>query len=402
MSFLDIVSKFNQQADSHSKSQSLNPFSEQFEQSRSPSPRFSREEYGKPVAGSKTDLRGRRAKSHVCREILELCTVIHDVGTYNTKKRDPDDEDQQIDDGTIIVSFGELFQIYTKISDKVVGLLIAAKRRGFVYFDREILFQRRDDDVLIALLKPISEISKILKEDINQANSLAPVESKPVEKKKSPSSSKTKRVKPDDKKEPNEISTNHLTIDDQPNVISSEVTNGNALVVEIGINDDRKPNCDELIDVKVFDVENIGKDDDDHKANCNEQVDDKFVEGELVNNVIAISENMENQCNQVEDNISEGVNGLIIDDETETKDIDGSVDAIVENKSEIYDLAADDNSGVEGVEVENFQSETYVEINKTHTNDGQVDVTEESTNDIVNGSENNIINKETEHHNMCF
>lgn len=112
---------------------------------------------------------------------------------------------------------------------------------------------------------------------------------------------------------------------------------------------------------------------------------------------------MENQCNQVEDNISEGVNGLIIDDETETKDIDdGSVDAIVENKSEIYDLAADDNSGVEGVEVENFQSETYVEINKTHTNDGQVDVTEESTNDIVNGSENNIINKETEHHNMCF
>lgn len=49
MSFLDIVSKFNQQADSHSKSQSLNPFSEQFEHSRSPSPRFSREEYGKWV-----------------------------------------------------------------------------------------------------------------------------------------------------------------------------------------------------------------------------------------------------------------------------------------------------------------------------------------------------------------
>jgi hypothetical protein len=47
MSFLDIVSKFNQQATSHSQSQSLNPFSERFEQSRSPSPRFSREEYGK-------------------------------------------------------------------------------------------------------------------------------------------------------------------------------------------------------------------------------------------------------------------------------------------------------------------------------------------------------------------
>ncbi|XP_060878066.1 uncharacterized protein LOC132950568 [Metopolophium dirhodum] len=401
MSFLDIVSKFNQQADSHSKSQSLNPFSEQFEQSRSPSPRFSREEYGKPIAGSKTDLRGRKAKSHICREILELCTVIHDVGTYNTKKRDPDDEDQPIDDGTIIVSFGELFQIYTKISDKVVGLLIAAKRRGFVYFDREILFQRRDDDVLIALLKPISEISKILKEDISQANSSAPVESKPVEKKKSPSSSKTKRTKPESKKEQNETSTNHLTIDDQPNVIlSPELTNGNSLVVEIGINDDCKTNCDELIDVKVFDVDNVEQNDDDHNANCNEQVDDILVEGELVNNVVEISENMENQCNQVEDDISEEVNGLIIDDETDTKEIDGPSDDVIENKIEICDLAADDTSGEVGAEVENVQSETYIEINKTHTNDGQVDVTEESINDVVNGTEN-IINNETEQH-MCF
>lgn len=68
------------------------------------------------MAGSKTDLRGRKAKSHVCREILELCTVIHDVGTYNAKKRDPDDDDDDYvhedqNDGTIIVSFGELFQV---------------------------------------------------------------------------------------------------------------------------------------------------------------------------------------------------------------------------------------------------------------------------------------------------
>ncbi|KAE9541173.1 hypothetical protein AGLY_004418 [Aphis glycines] len=392
MSFLDIVSKFNQQADSHSKSQSLNPFSEQFEQSRSPSPRFSREEYGKPIAGSKTDLRGRKAKSHICREILELCTVIHDVGTYNTKKRDPDDEDEHcIDDGTIIVSFGELFQIYTKISDKVVGLLIAAKRRGFVYFDREILFQRRDDDVLIALLKPISEISKILKEDISQANSSAPaVESKPVEKKKSPSSSKTKRVNPECDKEQNENSMNHTTIGDQPNVIS-EVTNGNTLVVEVGNNDDSKTNCDQLIN-----VEDVVGNNDDHNTNCNEQVDNIIsAEGELVNNVIEISENMENQCIQVDDDISEVVNGLIIDDETKTKEID-DCDVVIENKSEACDLASDDNGGEVRAEVENVQSETCVEINKTQTNDSQVDVTEESINYVVNGTEN-IINNEPEH-----
>jgi len=390
MSFLDIVSKFNQQADSHSKSQSLNPFSEQFEQSRSPSPRFSREEYGKPVAGSKTDLRGRKAKSHICREILELCTVIHDVGTYNTKKRDPNDDDEHcIDDGTIIVSFGELFQIYTKISDKVVGLLIAAKRRGFVYFDREILFQRRDDDVLIALLKPISEISKILKEDISQANSSAPVESKPVDKKKSSSSSKTKRVKPECNKEQNEMSSNHVTINDQPNAIP-EVTNGDTLVVEVGIDDDHKTNCDELIN-----VENV-ESNDGHSTNCNEQVDNNFDGGELVNNVIEISENMENQCIQVDDNMSEVVNGLVIDDEIKTKEFDG-FDVVIENKSEVCDLASDDNSGEVRAEVENIQSETCVEINKTHTNDSQGDVTEESINNVVvSGSENNI-NNETEH-----
>ncbi|XP_050531766.1 uncharacterized protein PF3D7_1120600-like [Daktulosphaira vitifoliae] len=178
MSFLDIVSKFNQQAVEHTQSQALNPFSGQFDQSRSPSPRFSREEYGKPIAGSKTDMRGRKAKTHICREILELCTVIHDVGSYNLTKKSPDDNSNEFDDGTIIVTFGEIFQIYTKISDKVVGLLIAAKRRGFVFFDREILYQRRDDDVLIALMKPITEINKILKAEIEEAN--APPPSQPT------------------------------------------------------------------------------------------------------------------------------------------------------------------------------------------------------------------------------
>lgn len=32
-------------------------------------------------------------------------------------------------------------QMYTKISSKVVGLLIAAKKRGLVYFEGEMLFQ---------------------------------------------------------------------------------------------------------------------------------------------------------------------------------------------------------------------------------------------------------------------
>lgn len=57
--------------------------------------------------------------------------------------------------------------------------------------------------MLIALMKPISEISKILKDDISQTNGTAPaVETAAVEKKKSPSSSKTKRAKSSSNKSP--------------------------------------------------------------------------------------------------------------------------------------------------------------------------------------------------------
>ncbi|XP_022199733.2 actin-binding Rho-activating protein [Nilaparvata lugens] len=171
----DKVSKFNSQINRHLESQQLNPFSGQF--SRSPSPRpFAKDEYGKPVAGSLTEVRGHRAQSHICKEVLELCEIIQELGEYNKRQRekhrdpnDEDDEDDIPDDGTIIVTFGELFQMYTKISNKVVGLLLAAKKRGLVYFEGEMLFQRRDDNVLIALIKPIEEIRRILKESISPA-----------------------------------------------------------------------------------------------------------------------------------------------------------------------------------------------------------------------------------------
>lgn len=175
MPFLnEMISKFDAQASKHLEAQSLNPFSGSF--SRSPSPRPSREEYGKPLAGSKTEERGLKARSHINREIMELCDTIYDLATYNKelkKKRremdgaQNDDDDDFEDDGTLIVTFGELFEMYTRINDKVVGLLIAAKKKGFLYFEKEILFQRQDDDVLIALIKPISEIRQMMKESIS-------------------------------------------------------------------------------------------------------------------------------------------------------------------------------------------------------------------------------------------
>uniref|UniRef100_A0A1B6GIJ3 Costars domain-containing protein n=1 Tax=Cuerna arida TaxID=1464854 RepID=A0A1B6GIJ3_9HEMI len=159
------VNKFNQQAMKHLETQNLNPFSDRFSRSPSPRPKFSKDEYGKPVAGSLTDQRGQKALCHISREILELCEVIHDMGR---RRRDKDG------DAYIVITFGELFSIYTKINDKVVGLLIAAKKKGFVYFEPEILFQRRDDDVLIALLKPVSEIRNIINRQLSASRSPTP------------------------------------------------------------------------------------------------------------------------------------------------------------------------------------------------------------------------------------
>lgn len=61
-----------------------------------------------------------KAKSHINREVLELCEAIYDLTLYNKelKRRrkelcgDEDDDDDDIeDDGSIIVTFGELFEV---------------------------------------------------------------------------------------------------------------------------------------------------------------------------------------------------------------------------------------------------------------------------------------------------
>lgn len=55
------------------------------------------------------------------------------------------------------------------ISDKLVGMLLRARKHKLVDFEGEVLFQRRDDHVPIILLKPMSEIKRIFEEKINIA-----------------------------------------------------------------------------------------------------------------------------------------------------------------------------------------------------------------------------------------
>ncbi|KAH8420604.1 hypothetical protein KR009_011957 [Drosophila setifemur] len=165
------VAMFNNQATQHKQSQLLNPFS-QDGRAASPKPTFSKDQYGKPLAGSLTEMRGQKANIHVMKEMLELCQIIDSEG-YEVK-----------DEPTMrVIPFGELFNIYNYISDKVVGILLRARKHKLVHFEGEMLYQRRDDNVPVFLIKPIKEIraetdAKI--EDIKRAASPAPPQSTSV------------------------------------------------------------------------------------------------------------------------------------------------------------------------------------------------------------------------------
>ncbi|XP_065363747.1 putative uncharacterized protein DDB_G0290521 isoform X2 [Calliphora vicina] len=159
------VAMFNQHVNQHKQAQLLNPFSNPDGRS-SPKPSFSKDEYGKPLAGSLTEMRGQKANMHVLKEMLELCQIIDSEG-YDVK-----------DEPTMrVIPFGELFNIYNYISDKVVGILLRARKHKLVEFEGEMLFQRRDDDVPIFLLKPIHEIRRDMEskiESIKRCGSPAP------------------------------------------------------------------------------------------------------------------------------------------------------------------------------------------------------------------------------------
>lgn len=92
------------------------------------------------MPGSKTEARGLRAHENIEDEIRVLCQVIEEHGTPIT--------------GAIAeIKFGDLFKLYQVISNKVVGVLIRARKHGFVEFEGEMLYQRRDDNVIIRLVK---------------------------------------------------------------------------------------------------------------------------------------------------------------------------------------------------------------------------------------------------------
>ena len=97
------------------------------------------EGYGRPKEGTKTAERAKRAEQHIHGEISDMCYVIRTMA-------DPDP------DGKTRVTFGQLFDRYVRISDKMVGILMRARKHGKVAFEGERLWQGQDERVIISLM----------------------------------------------------------------------------------------------------------------------------------------------------------------------------------------------------------------------------------------------------------
>ncbi|XP_029370580.1 actin binding Rho activating protein b [Echeneis naucrates] len=137
----NLKGRWQNWASEHTVNQRLNPFSEYFDYDYSMSLRLQKgqEGYGRPKEGTKTAERAKRAEQHIHREIADMCYVIRTMA-------DPDP------DGKTRITFGELFDRYVRISDKVVGILMRARKHGKVAFEGEMLWQGQDDGVIITLL----------------------------------------------------------------------------------------------------------------------------------------------------------------------------------------------------------------------------------------------------------
>lgn len=96
--------------------------------------------YGRPLEGSKTEQRGKDAHAHIGKEVEELCLIIR-----NTGKREQD--------GQVRITFKQLFDRYVTISNKLVGVLLRARKHGLVDFEGEMLWQGKDDSVVITLFE---------------------------------------------------------------------------------------------------------------------------------------------------------------------------------------------------------------------------------------------------------
>ncbi|XP_026150267.1 actin-binding Rho-activating protein [Mastacembelus armatus] len=141
-----LKENWQQWSDKHQKYQKHNPFSHDTKPSVLV-PQRGQDDYGRPLQGSMTEQRGKDACTHISREVQELCEVIRNIGDPGQK--DGNGREEEI----ITVEFGKLFERYVTISNKLVGILLRARKQGLVDFEGEMLWQGKDNHVVITLLQ---------------------------------------------------------------------------------------------------------------------------------------------------------------------------------------------------------------------------------------------------------
>lgn len=130
----------------HQEYQKKNPFSHDAK----PSvliPQRGQDGYGRPLHGSMTEQRGKDAHTHISKEVQELCEVIKNIGEMEDRN-----EEGGCSRTVVTVKFGKLFDRYVTISNKLVGILLRARKQRLVEFQGEMLWQGQDDHVVITLL----------------------------------------------------------------------------------------------------------------------------------------------------------------------------------------------------------------------------------------------------------
>ncbi|MFH4977525.1 hypothetical protein AB6A40_004234 [Gnathostoma spinigerum] len=137
----NTIALFNKVAEMNSESLKKNPFSESYSIQHFDK---SADDYGRPKKGSKTEARGIKAGNHVQQEVLFLMETINEYARGEPPNR--------------IITFGEIFTIYSNYSNKLVGMLLRARKYHLVDFEGEMLYQRQDESKEIRMLLPITEI----------------------------------------------------------------------------------------------------------------------------------------------------------------------------------------------------------------------------------------------------
>lgn len=154
------VELWQKRSDEHKAKQKINPFSGQWDRSGLQIDKTN-SNYGRPVEGSLTEFRGKRAQALIDHEIIQLCHQIAEHGCHNDKE------------DSYGVSFGVLFEVYTKISNKIVGLLMRARKQKLVNFEGEMLYQGRDNEVIItcySVPEYTNDYENLMKSDAQVAN----------------------------------------------------------------------------------------------------------------------------------------------------------------------------------------------------------------------------------------